>query len=494
MLKVSDLSENCYKSELDLFTIPPTQTAIESGIWDTILPVGGFDKNPNVEFVIPGNSLHYIDLSQTEFYVKLNVQAKQGTNPIAWSSRSDASTIDAIPVNNFLHSLFQDITVRFNTSIVEQCQYMYPYRAYLEDLLNYDGESKSTFLNQQGFFKDDAGRFENYNTTKIDEVPEISFIQPEKDPYDVGKSYVYANVNPTPDQKIAERTTVIRAKQEALLRNEGAIKRRNFLLSTNLIKGKLHLDTFNMNRYLLNSVDVHLNLKKNTRQFCLMYNSDDDLFNINIESMYLKVRRVVVSPSIMLNHAMALEKTNAKYPIKKVLVKPITLNFGSNSQTLSNIHTGIMPNRIVLAFVNTNAMTGSFKLNPFYFQHFNMESVAIKIASQNVPYSTPLEFRPKDNNHDVIEAYNSLFTGIREAPNDISYNEYKNGNFIFAFDLTPDLCSSEHYNILKDGNLEIVLRFNNLEVPQIPITMITYLEFDNILEVTKSRNVLCNYQ
>ena len=291
MLKVSDLSENCYKSELDLFTVPPTQTAIESGIWDTILPVGGFDKNPNVEFVIPGNSLHYIDLSQTEFYVKLNVQAKQGTNPIAWSSRSDASTIDAIPVNNFLHSLFQDITVRFNTSIVEQCQYMYPYRAYLEDLLNYDGESKSTFLNQQGFFKDDAGRFENYNTTKIDEVPEISFIQPEKDPYDVGKSFVYANVNPTPDQKIAERTTVIRAKQEALLRNEGAIKRRNFLLSTNLIKGKLHLDTFNMNRYLLNSVDVHLNLKKNTRQFCLMYNSDDDLFNINIESMYLKVRR-----------------------------------------------------------------------------------------------------------------------------------------------------------------------------------------------------------
>ena len=48
--------------------------------------------------------------------------------------------------------------------------------------------------------------------------------------------------------------------------------------------------------------------------------------------MYLKVRRVVVSPSIMLNHAMALEKTNAKYPIKKVLVKPITLNYGANSQ------------------------------------------------------------------------------------------------------------------------------------------------------------------
>ena len=72
-------------------------------------------------------------------------------------------------------------------------------------------------------------------------------------------------------------------------------------------------------------------------------------------------------------------------------------------------------------------MTGSFKLNPFYFQHFNMESVAIKIASQNVPYSTPLEFRPKDNNHDVIEAYNSLFTGIREAPNETHIMNTKTG-------------------------------------------------------------------
>ena len=52
MLKISDLSENCYKSELDLFPVPPTQTAVESGRWDTILTQGGYEKNPNVDFRI----------------------------------------------------------------------------------------------------------------------------------------------------------------------------------------------------------------------------------------------------------------------------------------------------------------------------------------------------------------------------------------------------------------------------------------------------------
>ena len=152
---------------------------------------------------------------------------------------------------------------------------------------------------------------------------------------------------------------------------------------------------------------------------------------------------------------MSLSKMTAKYPIKKVLIKPITLDYNSTAQTLSNVHSGIMPNRIVLAFTTTTAHANSFKSNPFNFRHFNMESLAVKVASQSVPYSTPLEFSAKK----VTEAYNSLFSGIRENSNAISISEYANGNFIFAFDLTPDLCSSEHYNILKDGNLEIVLRF-----------------------------------
>ena len=481
MLKISEFSENCYKSELDLFSLPPTQVVVESGMWDTIQPVSGYEKNPVVEFRITGDSVHYIDLSQTELYVRAKIT----------SIAKDESKL-CFPVNNFLHSMFQDVTVRFNSTIVEQSQFMYPYRAYLEDLLNYDGESKNTFLQRQCFFKDVAGHFESFESND----KELSVVFPEKTPYTNTGAYAYTdNLNDLDEQK-KQRTFYVNKGFKTV--NEGAFKRREYIKDNGLMKGKLHLDTFNMNRYLLNNVDVNISLKKSSKQFCLMQDSDHDLFNIEITNMYLKVRRVVISPTIMLNHAMALEKTNAKYPIKKVLIKPIALEYNSSSQILSNVHSGIMPNRVLLAFMSTNAFNGSYKMNPFNFMHFNLQSIALKIASQNVPYSSPLEFAPNSQNFDVTEAYNTLFSGIREAPNDISYQDYKNGYFIFAFDLTPDLCSSEHYNILKDGNMEIVLKFDNAAFdankPNNALTMLTYLEFDNILEITKSRNILCNYQ
>ena len=340
MLKISDLSENCYKSELDLFSVPPTQTAVESGRWDTILPQGGYEKNPNVDFRIPGDSLHYLDLSATEFYLKVNVVANNANTALV--STVGERQIPAFPVNNFLHSMFQDIVVTFNKTIVEQCQAMYPYRAYLEDLLNYDSESKNTFLQQQCFVKDEAGQFDNFSTEKREEMPELNFLYPTTNTIQRNSLYmqlVFQQIEQKQNKKRLHKHKKFVQKKMQFLEMKG-------LITTHLIKGKFHLDTFNMNNYLLNSVDVNLSLKKNNRSFFLMYDNDQDLFNVQIEATYLKVRRVVVSPSIMLNHAMALEKANAKYAIKKVLVKPLTLNFGATSQTLSNVHNGIMPNRI----------------------------------------------------------------------------------------------------------------------------------------------------
>ena len=133
MLKIADQSEHCYKSELDLFTIPPTQTAVEEGIWDTIQPNSGYETNPNCEFRVIGDSLHYVDLSATELYAEVQILGLQ----------KDAKTMKLsngnpiLPVNNLLHSMFENITVRFNSTIVEQVD-QYPYKAYLEDLLNHD--------------------------------------------------------------------------------------------------------------------------------------------------------------------------------------------------------------------------------------------------------------------------------------------------------------------------------------------------------------------
>ncbi|GIY56170.1 uncharacterized protein CDAR_283341 [Caerostris darwini] len=60
----------CVKSELELFPLPTTQKAIEGGHWVEFHPLSKvFDGGP-VEFHISGSGEEYVDLSQTQLFVK----------------------------------------------------------------------------------------------------------------------------------------------------------------------------------------------------------------------------------------------------------------------------------------------------------------------------------------------------------------------------------------------------------------------------------------
>lgn len=80
-------------------------------------------------------------------------------------------------------------------------------------------------------------------------------------------------------------------------------------------------------------------------------------------------------------------------------------------------------------------------------------------------------------------AYNSLFQGHHIAKN-ISYEDYDKGYTIYAFNLTPDLCSLNHFNMQKTGDISITVKFKKTDLN---IHAVFYLEFDNILELTDKR-------
>ncbi|GIY37614.1 uncharacterized protein CDAR_125911 [Caerostris darwini] len=71
-------SPECVKSELELFHLPATQTAIEDGHWVEFHPLSNvFDGGP-VEFHISGSGEEYVDLSQTQLYVKAKIVKADG--------------------------------------------------------------------------------------------------------------------------------------------------------------------------------------------------------------------------------------------------------------------------------------------------------------------------------------------------------------------------------------------------------------------------------
>ncbi|XP_011684664.1 PREDICTED: uncharacterized protein F54H12.2-like [Wasmannia auropunctata] len=146
-------SSKCLKNELDLFSLPPTQTSIESSQWIYYKPVTSLAGNAPVEFVIPGHGEDYLDLTHTLLSLRIRVESTPNV-AAAYREGTAAATADATaavvpkvgPVNHLLHSMFNQIDVYFNQKLVSPPNNAYAYRAYIEALLNYASPAKTSHL------------------------------------------------------------------------------------------------------------------------------------------------------------------------------------------------------------------------------------------------------------------------------------------------------------------------------------------------------------
>ena len=141
----------CANSELDLFTVPPTQTSIESGSYVEYHPVAALNNTNVIEFTVPGSSEDYLDLTSTYLHVQAKLTNADG---------SDTDGGDSVgPVNLMLHSLFSQIDVALNGKTITSSTSTYAYRAMVETLLDYGKPAKESQLTTALFYKDSAGHW-----------------------------------------------------------------------------------------------------------------------------------------------------------------------------------------------------------------------------------------------------------------------------------------------------------------------------------------------
>ena len=102
----------CTKSELDLFSVPPTQTSMESGNWIEYHPLTAVADGSPIEFEIGGSGEDYIDFGNSMLYVQAKITQPDGNDLGAAANTG--------PVNLFLHSLFfsSGHTVEWNSDHV----------------------------------------------------------------------------------------------------------------------------------------------------------------------------------------------------------------------------------------------------------------------------------------------------------------------------------------------------------------------------------------
>ena len=235
---VHEKSEECTKTELDLFSVPPTQVSLEKGLWIDHQPVSSVSDAGPITFVCPGTE-DYTDLPNTILVVRAKVTKANGAN-------LDAAEKVGI-TNNFLHSLFKQVDVFLKEKQVTQATGTYAYRAYLETLLNYGPAAKRSQLTTVMFYKDTAGKMDVADPT-----------------------LAVANAN----LGLKERYTF--SQESGILE----------------MAGPLFCDVFRSQRLLLSFVDLKVILNRNVNDFCLMASQDDVDYRVKLTEAYLKVRKV----------------------------------------------------------------------------------------------------------------------------------------------------------------------------------------------------------
>ena len=76
---VHSKSQECTKSELDLFSVPPTQISLEKGHWVDHQPVSSVADGVVITFLSPGTE-DYVDLARTILVVRAKVTKADGTD------------------------------------------------------------------------------------------------------------------------------------------------------------------------------------------------------------------------------------------------------------------------------------------------------------------------------------------------------------------------------------------------------------------------------
>ena len=106
MAFIHEGSCECTKSELDLFSVPPTQTSIENGTYVEFRPISTLTDGAPIEFDVTSSGDDYLDPANCYLHIKAKIERAAGTNLEA------ADTVG--PVSNLLHSLFSQVDVSLN--------------------------------------------------------------------------------------------------------------------------------------------------------------------------------------------------------------------------------------------------------------------------------------------------------------------------------------------------------------------------------------------
>jgi len=422
-------------SELNLFEPAVIQNAVIGEYVQEFAPIATIIQGAPIDFQIEGGGRNYIDLNNSKLEVKVKLTAADGT--------ANADTVRAGVVNLPLHSLFSTITMKIADKVVTETNNLYPYRAYLETLINYQPDVLKTRMLCEGYVEDTTGQV--------------------------------AVTDPT-------------GANAGLLAREAKFHGS----ATVRMIGRIHCDIWHQEKLIPPGIKLEIQLVPSRPTFFIKTvaptrDLPQVLYKFEIRSARFLMQFKEVAPSMMVAHQKMLQEVNYQIPHTKVTMKTHTIPTGVTSFTVDNLFKGRLPDRLALGMVSDAAATGSYSSNPFNFQNFGLNYIALRVNSELVP-RVPME--PNFTTGDYLREYLTVLEalGYDIGPNtwSISPTQWAAGFNIYAFKVTPGSIGAVRSNQLT-GDIRLDMKFADALTGN--VTLIILSEEPATLEIDKYGHV-----
>lgn len=387
-------------------------------------------KTAPIEFNIKGNDTNYLNFSESKLYIRCKiVDSKQADIPY----EADKTKSAYAPVNNFLHSMFESVSMSVNDTEITQFSKYYPYRSYIETLLA------------------------------------------------KGKDY---------KKSVAQTSCFYKTKDESSVTDPGWESRMNLADKSSVFEmvGRPHVDLLHQIKFIPPGVDIKLTFNRASDAFCIQTAGTAPPNNLQvqiIEAQFIVTKHSLLN-SVLMNQ---LKKWNSgspvSYPMREIQMKTYNLPTGTISHYNETIISGYLPDRLVLGLVDAKNVHGSYESNPLVFQDFGLTNVNVTCNSE---VQTQIQMELDFAGNRYVRAYSALFEGLGIADCDsgveLSLEEFKKSKVFFVFDLRHLRTAAV---TPRHGNCVINLKFKNAISKS--LTVMCYLDYQSVMYINSNRRV-----
>ena len=422
-------SEGTINPALRVFKVPPTDISINAYRMVTIQPTTT-GINP-MEFIIPALD-DYVDLGRSYFTMELRL--KKSTNDDLVANQK------LWPVNNLAHSIIKQIDLQLNGTLISPQSDTYHYKAYLENLLNFDREDGKTVLGPQGWFN------------QVDFPPQ----------------WTANNTNSTGPHA---DYTALSANHKAALE---VFHTGKVLVPGVEIKMKFH---FNSPNLFLNGVALAGRLVEGD-------------VKLRFHLCQLRLNETVYRNLSAQRHN---NKQMATYPTVRSEIRTFSMQGNLTRFDIPNLFQNRVPDRLSVALVDSRAFNGDVTRDPFCFQKFGLSSIRQIVRGEEYPYET-LQLVHNSAARDNLGYFRFLQasgTRCKKKGNIVERGDWGQGKncTLFMFDNVANGCAdSQRLNPKQTGDLQLALEFG--VAPNTNITVLVYGEFESLLEIDSNGAVL----